>query len=241
MDWRAMSRSRSRISMDWRPLSRSRSRPPAQTQTQAFDQPNQYGWQDGRVAFPSYGSESDLAALQANLAAGDSQIQGRGSLMMSGIAQALRNENEHNLSTSLPSQLHMPTVYEGDVVAPDGHQPTHYDVPSDSSSRPVPLDHLTHSISAFSSPQFHPSSLPSLGLHGLSRATFSTTAPPENFSFPRHVRKTSFDHTVSRAGILPVLGRHQVNGRPLGPSDPSTLVRQSAVTAVMYANSRFPG
>lgn len=218
-----MSRSRSRISMDWRPLSRSRSRPPSQAQ--AVDQSAQYGWQDGRVAFPSYGSESDLAALQANLAAADPQLQGRGPLM-SGIAQALRNENEHNLSSSLPAQLHMPTVYESDVTAADGHQPTQYDVPADPSSRSVHLDHLTHSISAFSSPQFHPSSLPSLGLHGPSRATFSTAAPPENFSFPRHVRKTSFDHTVSRAGILPVLGRHQVNGRPLGPADPSTLVRQ---------------
>jgi GATA-binding protein, other eukaryote len=34
MDWRAVSRSRSRISMDWRPTSRSRSRPPTIT----FDQ-----------------------------------------------------------------------------------------------------------------------------------------------------------------------------------------------------------
>ncbi|KAF5317310.1 hypothetical protein D9611_003787 [Ephemerocybe angulata] len=36
MDWRAMSRSRSRISMDWRPTSRSRSRPPETTTS--FDQ-----------------------------------------------------------------------------------------------------------------------------------------------------------------------------------------------------------
>lgn len=40
MDWRTMSRSRSRISMDWRPTSRSRSRPPESTTSAAtFDQP----------------------------------------------------------------------------------------------------------------------------------------------------------------------------------------------------------
>ncbi|KAH9172419.1 hypothetical protein EDB89DRAFT_899885 [Lactarius sanguifluus] len=45
--------------------------------------------------------------------------------------------------------------------------------------------------------------------------------PLEQRSFPRHVRKTSFDHTVSKDGILAsLLGRHQVNGRP----QPDTLI-----------------
>lgn len=44
---------------------------------------------------------------------------------------------------------------------------------------------------------------------------------PPPFDFPRHVRKTSFDHTVSQETMFPGLtslgGRHQVNGRPLSP------------------------
>lgn len=52
--------------------------------------------------------------------------------------------------------------------------------------------------------------------------------PPNPFQFPRRVRKTSFDHTVSREGIgMGVgmgVGRHQVNGRPSWVGTPSTLV-----------------
>ncbi|KAF9478613.1 hypothetical protein BDN70DRAFT_879738 [Pholiota conissans] len=56
MDWRAMSRSRSRISMDWRPTSRSRSRPPeSTTSASTFDQhatpPSSY---DAHFAFPTF-------------------------------------------------------------------------------------------------------------------------------------------------------------------------------------------
>ncbi|KIK67466.1 hypothetical protein GYMLUDRAFT_872508 [Collybiopsis luxurians FD-317 M1] len=46
-------------------------------------------------------------------------------------------------------------------------------------------------------------------------------SPPPSFDFPRHVRKTSFDHTVSKDSMFPIspgtVGRHQVNGRPLSP------------------------
>ncbi|KAF9049715.1 hypothetical protein BJ165DRAFT_1453004 [Panaeolus papilionaceus] len=45
MDWRAMSRSRSRLSMDWRPASRSRSRPPeSTTSANTFDHPGLYDY-----------------------------------------------------------------------------------------------------------------------------------------------------------------------------------------------------
>lgn len=51
---------------------------------------------------------------------------------------------------------------------------------------------------------------------------------PPNFQFPRRVRKTSFDHTVSKEGIGMGIGmgvgRHQVNGRPSWVGTPSTLV-----------------
>ncbi|PPQ67299.1 hypothetical protein CVT25_005883 [Psilocybe cyanescens] len=55
MDWRAMSRSRSRISMDWRPASRSRSRPPEST-TSATTFDHHAGLQpsyDSHFAFPT--------------------------------------------------------------------------------------------------------------------------------------------------------------------------------------------
>lgn len=53
MDWRALSRSRSRISMDWRPTSRSRSRPPEVSGT--FDQHGMLTGTayDGRFVFPT--------------------------------------------------------------------------------------------------------------------------------------------------------------------------------------------
>ncbi|KAG6917831.1 hypothetical protein DXG01_000891 [Tephrocybe rancida] len=76
-----------------------------------------------------------------------------------------------------------------------------------------------HTLSRINSPVFAPSSLPSTGLHGLSRipaAPHGHGPPSEQRAFPRHVRKTSFDHTVSKDGILAGLsGRHQVNGKPL--------------------------
>ena len=52
----------------------------------------------------------------------------------------------------------------------------------------------------------------------LARASASTLPSPEMKAFPKHVRKTSFDHTVAREGIFPgVSGRHQVNGKPRSP------------------------
>ncbi|KAG6862256.1 hypothetical protein C0995_002187 [Termitomyces sp. Mi166 len=78
-------------------------------------------------------------------------------------------------------------------------------------------------LTAINNPVFTPSSLPSTGLHGLSRipsAPYGHGPPVEERSFPRHVRKTSFDHTVSREGIVAGLGgRHQVNGKPLPPEN----------------------
>jgi hypothetical protein len=55
MDWRAMSRSRSRVPMDWRPSSRSRSRPPPATGIQ-FDGVLSH---PERLAFPSLEHPSD--------------------------------------------------------------------------------------------------------------------------------------------------------------------------------------
>lgn len=87
---------------------------------------------------------------------------------------------------------------------------------NDASYVPFPgAHHLSPPPSSFSSPMGHPSSLPALGLHGFSN--LPQDPPP---TFPRHVRKTSFDHTVTKDGILAtVQGRHQVDGKPRSPGN----------------------
>ncbi|KAG8995478.1 hypothetical protein FRB90_000175, partial [Tulasnella sp. 427] len=89
---------------------------------------------------------------------------------------------------------------------------------------------------AYSNFNFHPASVPVSGLYGAPVMGPDAAAAPGPGSFgshgvhpfgmeqqprhayPKHVRKTSFDHTVSRAGILSDIGgRHQVNGRPVPP------------------------
>lgn len=164
MDWRAMSRSRSRVPMDWRPASRSRSRPPLPGVLSDL----------GSLKFPSSSPPKGLSSSPGLPIPGSSSLAGRRS----------------------PRQG-LPAVLESDTRGPLGH-----------------IDPL----SALSSPTNHPSSLPSFGLHGLQRLAASTVPSPEQRTFPRHVRKTSFDHTVAREGIFTgVSGRHQVNGKPLSP------------------------
>ena len=91
---------------------------------------------------------------------------------------------------------------------------THKPSQNDTSYVSFPGAHpLSPPPSSFGSPMGHPSSLPALGLHGFS--TLPQSPPP---TFPRHVRKTSFDHTVTKDGILAsIQGRHQVDGKPRSP------------------------
>ena len=97
-----------------------------------------------------------------------------------------------------PSNLGLSAVYESNAE----HNP-YIDLPP---------------FAALTSPVGHPSSLPSQGLYGLPKAGVSHLPAAEQRTFPRHVRKTSFDHTVAREGFFSgVSGRHQVNGKPLPP------------------------
>ncbi|KZT10615.1 uncharacterized protein LAESUDRAFT_720962 [Laetiporus sulphureus 93-53] len=166
MDWRAISRSRSRVPMDWRPASRSRSRPPMAGIV----------GEHNIVRFPSSSPSKGLSSSPVvSIPGGSTQHSGRRSPRL-GLAAVLESGE------------------------PRG-----------------PLSHL-ESFSALNSPSAHPSSLPSFGLHGLSRISTSTAPPPEQRTFPKHVRKTSFDHTIAKEGIFTgVSGRHQVNGKPLSP------------------------
>ncbi|KZT72177.1 hypothetical protein DAEQUDRAFT_705920 [Daedalea quercina L-15889] len=152
MDWRAMSRSRSRVPMDWRPASRSRSRPPM-TGIQSTD----------AIKFPSFSPPKGSTASSTIPIPGTSSSRPG----ISAVLEAVETESDPSFSSG-------------------------------------------------NSPPAHPSSLPASGL--LSRLSASATASPEQRAFPKHVRKTSFDHTVAREGIFSgVSGRHQVNGKPLSP------------------------
>ncbi|KAI0332360.1 hypothetical protein GY45DRAFT_1344763 [Cubamyces sp. BRFM 1775] len=166
MDWRAISRSRSRAPMDWRPASRSRSRPPM---TGISDLHNQF-------KFPS------SSPPKRDVTSPSIPIPG--------------SSGRRSPHSSLPAQLMLPAVFE----TAGEHRPQ------------FNLD----SFSLLQSPLGHPASLPSTGI--LARASVSTLPSPEQKTFPKHVRKTSFDHTVAREGIFTgVSGRHQVNGRPKSP------------------------
>ncbi|KAF8070175.1 hypothetical protein FPV67DRAFT_1486538 [Lyophyllum atratum] len=218
MDWRAMSRSRSRISMDWRPTSRSRSRPPEATPT--FDQHGllNIAPYDARFVFPSahdaFKSPDSVIFPKGSTKGGLSTspsipIPGAGSSMLPFGRR------------SPPYSLHHPqselaSVFEDQSEAASSlcdNPESRYMNPAD----------YHHTLSSFSSPVFAPSSLPSIGLHGLARvpsAPYGHGMSSEQRTFPRHVRKTSFDHTVSKDGILSGLsGRHQVNGKPLPPDN----------------------
>ncbi|KAL4074056.1 hypothetical protein J3A83DRAFT_4090639 [Scleroderma citrinum] len=168
MDWRAVSRSRSRISMDWRPQSRSRSRPPL-----------------------GMGYDQYVLATSPSI-----PIPGTSALP------------PHRYPSSLQSALS--AVHEGPV----DHVPVQY---GSSSRQNMHVSQMNHSLSALNTPAFHPSSLPPFGLHGLSKFPIEDPSTKPRV-FPRHVRKTSFDHTVEKEGIFTgPSGRHQVNGKPLSP------------------------
>ncbi|TFK74046.1 hypothetical protein BDN72DRAFT_956115 [Pluteus cervinus] len=217
MDWRAMSRSRSRISMDWRPTSRSRSRPPESAIS--FDQhgmlPSGQTF-DGRFVFPVLAENSVAHNLHkhdnllnkpptpSKLSTGTASIPIPGASMLSSGRRSPRTSLTHT-----PGDL--------SAVFKDPSNPT---VTAFNPSADTRFTHSHHEpISTFNSPTFAPSSLPPIGFRDFAGRMHVTHGPPvEQRSFPRHVRKTSFDHTVSKDGILSGLsGRHQVNGKPLSP------------------------
>ncbi len=170
MDWRAISRSRSRVPMDWRPASRSRSRPPMA---------GLMAEQQNHFKFPSLSPPKSLSSTAKPI-------------------PLLSSSGRRSPPSSLAAHMGLAAVYESNAE----HHP-YPDVPP---------------FSALNSPAGHPASLPSFGLHGFTRPSLSAAPSPEQRTFPKHVRKTSFDHTIAREGIfVGVSGRHQVNGKPLSP------------------------
>ncbi|KAG1752920.1 hypothetical protein EDB19DRAFT_1892897 [Suillus lakei] len=197
MDWRAMSRSRSRISMDWRPQSRSRSRPPQSTAV--FDHNGRESHLEGLASSPS---------IPIPGASAHRPYPGSSSAPRSGLSGTL------------------PAVYEGQV----DHDPLSF---THGLHHDQQLGQLNNSLSALNTPAFHPSSLPSFGFHGGSKLLPDQS--PKARAFPRHVRKTSFDHTVKREPLFTgVSGRHQVNGKPLSPD---SLIGQKRRAEAPHAES----
>lgn len=208
-----MSRSRSRISMDWRPQSRSRSRPPQSVM--AFDQHGMMSTHtDSRYQLPIIGHNG------ANF---DKPLDRRNSYSTRGSHHdglptspsiPIPGTSAHSATRSYPGSSSaprgtLPALYEGQV----DHDPLSF---THGPHHDTQLGQLNNSLSALDTPAFHPSSLPSFGFPGGSKLLADQSSNAR--AFPRHVRKTSFDHTVKRENIFTgVSGRHQVDGKPLSP------------------------
>ncbi|KAI5123999.1 hypothetical protein M0805_006409 [Coniferiporia weirii] len=208
MDWRAMSRSRSRISMDWRAQSRSRSRPPGQP----FDQ-GQYSssWTEGKFSFPPFGDLPGSKSFDASFGPSDEHTASS-SIPIPGLATQLRYGTPP-VSSSLQSHAtQLAAVFED---SSDLSNANFLSFPG-SVAHSGPSSRITHGepfqrpLSALNSPStFQPSSLPSSGLRGLARQR-PNAAPSESQqgSLQRHMRKMSFDHAVSRSNVFSFLSGH---------------------------------
>ncbi|KAF8973304.1 hypothetical protein BDZ97DRAFT_1912855 [Flammula alnicola] len=186
MDWRAMSRSRSRISMDWRPTSRSRSRPPeSTTSATTFDQ-HAVPPYDSHFAFPTM-DRGPIKPIPPS--SGGIPIPGS-SLLSAG-----------RRSPHFDHQL-------GVLYEQDNNSLQYFD---DNQRY-----HAYNNISNYNSPNVIPSSLPTSGLHGYNRIPAPIRPSHDQRNFPRYIRKTSFDHTVGKDGVTSgPKGRHQLNGKPV--------------------------
>ncbi|KAI0305684.1 hypothetical protein B0F90DRAFT_1815267 [Multifurca ochricompacta] len=215
MDWRAMSRSRSRVPMDWRPTSRSRSRPPPATGIQfdnVLSHPERFTFPS--LEHPSVSKPSDMHdLLRPSLDDDKLGLHPSGSTPSATPGVPIGPGRHSPTSSTVHNPFSLPTLHEHSTHLPSAPFPT--GPHGTRYSYPIPADNHSTDLHSYAG---HPSSLPSFGVHGLSRTVASNAAPSEQRSFPRHVRKTSFDHTVTKDGILAgVLGRHQINGRPQPP------------------------
>jgi hypothetical protein len=211
MDWRAMSRSRSRVPMDWRSISRSRSRPPPAMGIQldsVLSQPQRFAFPS--LEHPSDSKPSDMHSPLRLSVDDNLDLNPPGSTPSGTSDIPIGRSRLSPTSMVAHDTFHLSTVHEhvSHPHFPTGSHGTRYSYPT------IPSDHDSTASHTYAG---HPSSLPTLGVHRPSRTAPSDVAP-EQRSFPRHVRKTSFDHTVSKEGISAgILGRHQVNGRPQLP------------------------
>lgn len=200
-----MSRSRSRISMDWRPQSPSRSRPrPSVTH---FEQPGMHTQFDARHPFPSTQDRPDKSPERGVRCS--EEHSSSPSIPIPGTS-TLSSTRHSATSSSGHMRSALSAIYEGRT----GHEASPFGSPIHDNAH---VNQFDQSLSALNTPAFHPTSLPSFGLHGPTKSLLDDHSSKPR-AFPRHVRKTSFDHTVEREGIFTgPSGRHQVNGKPLSP------------------------
>jgi GATA-binding protein len=191
--------------MDWRPTSRSRSR--VADAAMSFEQYGLFPPQplENQFAFPTLPT-SPLEHTRAEHAYGR------------GLSKPSYNATSPNTTSLLSSGRPSPPFASSHTLSSVLEDPADRASGAFNSSVESRYNHMVqlhHSTSLDDS--FAPASLPATGLHGFSKMP-SATSTPEMRGFPRHVRKTSFDHTVSREGMLRNLGgRHQVNGKPIPP------------------------
>ncbi|KIY53113.1 hypothetical protein FISHEDRAFT_55459 [Fistulina hepatica ATCC 64428] len=193
MDWRAFSRSRSRT-MDWKPASRSHSRHP--DMSSSFDQCLLSNTTlDDRYPFHLPGSPQDKP-VATSTSSNPRPISGPSLLSVA------RPSGQFS-----PLPVSLPSVRE---------EPHHDTAQTTFDEDPRYMNSLNYgAFHAFGhSPLLAPGSLPLMGIRGITK--MSSGSSPEQMSYPRHVRKTSFDHTVTKEGLTADMyasGRHQVNGK----------------------------
>lgn len=233
MDWRAISRSRSRIStMDWRPSSRSRSRPPP---GQPFDQGNfSNSWTEGKFAtFPLFGDPTALPgpAFAMSKSFDTSYMvppslnehATSSSIPIPGIATQLRYGTPP-ISSSLQSHAaHLAAIFQetGDYTSHSGLQFT-----NSSGAHSGPANRVTHPepfLQRHLSASLQPSPLHMSMLSNPLRQRPNSSTPELHQGGPlAHFRKTSLDHMGHRSNAFSFLGGHAQGGSDeiLAPLDP---------------------
>lgn len=200
MDWRAMSRSRSRPSMDWRPTSRSRSRPPESTTSAAtFDHPPT---QSQAFEIHTFGPVKHHPHHHSS-----HSIHGPS------LLSAARPNPSYDSQLGILFEENL--SYFGDTPSTDQRY-AQLGPDSFPASNSIPSSLPSSGLHGFNR------------LPPVVKQEPQETQQLKNF--PRFVRKTSFDHTVHRDGLSAgPQGRHQVNGKPLPVDTLSTMKRAGDV------------
>jgi GATA-binding protein len=186
--------------MDWRPQSRSRSRPPPSVMQ--FEQVGIHNQFDSRHPFPTTQDRPDKSPERAVR-----RVEPTTSPSIRIPGASTLSSSRSSATSPGPMRSALSAIYESNTA----HEASPFGSPAHHNAH---VNQFNHPLSTFN---FHPSSLPSFGLHGPSKFPLDDESVKPR-AFPRHVRKTSFDHTVEREGIFTgPSGRHQVNGKPLSP------------------------
>ena len=199
MDWRGVSRSRSRIAMDWRAQSRSRSRSALAGMS--------YPLNIGPEAHASHILEQDEEPALAH----PSALLGHSmpALPTHWAEVGLRSSQSQLLGQDPQSELSPPQTSTTDEAGLRKSEPFNFDQAvrtaasydmlantSLSDARPRPMQHLPMSLASGSeSGKKKAAGLPGIAGPGLYSETEENFHPHYGY-LPRRVRKTSFDHTV---------------------------------------------